>query len=181
MYDADFAHALRIIQEKSGCRVLLEPLTDKPPAIPAAAEPVPAPEPTPEVKPEPPATYMTVRDFALAAGCSTTTVYHHLRQGGLTDFQGKIDGKKAVNSVAMSSWRPIKVSRSQKQNGNQPARTWRTKGKPLYCRELDKTFPSILQAAKLLRLSRENLSRAITAGKQEYHGYHFTLVDDSKT
>lgn len=161
MYDADFAHALRIIQEKSGCRVLLEPLTDKPPAIPAAAEPVPATEPAPEVKPEPPATYMTVRDFALAAGCSTESVYYNLRKGGLADAKGKIDGKLAVNSIALASWAPKAPDSS--------------KPKAIRCVELNRTFPSIAEAARQLHLSASALAMALQRGSK-CSFYHFEPV-----
>lgn len=60
------------------------------------------------------------------------------------------------------------------------SRVWEATRKPVYCIELDKTFPSVTAAARALNISQPNLSSCVRShGKYTVGGYHWKFANEN--
>lgn len=105
----------------------------------------------------------------------------------LTNPEGRVyinhkNGNKLDNSINNIEWAinaPIRKTYTRKSN----ARANREGGynyylrKPVYCVELDTTYDSITDAARILNLHHSGISFACSGRKKSTGGYHFQYAD----
>ena len=86
------------------------------------------------------------------------------------------DENKLNNKVSNLEWCTYKYNNNY---GTHNKRSAVSRGKPVYCVELDKTFYSINIVAKELRISSGSLCRTLNSnnGKCIYNGLHFKYIE----
>ena len=175
----EIARAIRVLQDATGCRVLLEPIMgNEMPSVVAktssesVSEPVKAETTVPE-KParkarktkkevkEAPITYMTIREFAKLKNVCYGTVLRAVTKGIIPqNFVSKNDAGIAV--IDSRCFNDINFSHSRR-------------AKPVQCVETKTTYPSFIAAAKACKISNALVRKSVETGKM-VGGYHFQAV-----
>ena len=84
------------------------------------------------------------------------------------------DEDKANNDVSNLEWMTIG---DNIRYGTGAERGGITRSKPIYCVELDETYPSLTEAAEVLELNLGNLCSALKGRHQTCGGYHWRYAD----
>ena len=87
------------------------------------------------------------------------------------------DEDKTNNHVSNLEW----VTCKENQNyGTRNARIAENQSKPVYCVELDKTFPSAKVASHLLGIGADGIRQTCRGNQKQTHGYHFRFLGGNR-
>lgn len=173
----EIANAIKIIQEATGCRVLLEPVvkmlqdsaeTHATEVVPASLmATVPAKKTAKKTtkkaakKVEPPITYITAKKFAELSSVSLSCVYNAIRRGKIAANRVKKteSGAVQIDSRCVGEFNP--------GSPHAPRR--------IECVELKREFPSMSAAAKTLKIKYDQIQKSVKTGNK-VGGYHFKSI-----
>lgn len=175
----EIAKALKVLQDATGCRVLLEPIMgNETPSFVAQASSESVSEPMKveaAVKEKPtrkarkakneakeaPITYMTIREFAKLKNVCYGTVLRAVTTGIIPEnFVSKNDS--GVSVIDSRCFNDITFGHSRK-------------AKPVRCVETNTTYPSLGAAAKAFKISNTLVRKSVQTGIK-VGGYHFKEI-----